>query len=86
MAEESDKPKASELRRIIRLGHAIAHAADGLQHIDAELLAQAADEDLDGVRVAVEILVVEMLDQLGARNDLALVVHEIGRAAGIRAR
>src|SRR5690348_11707018 len=78
MAEETMSRKASELRRIIRLGHAISHAADGPQHVDAELLAQTADEHLDGVRIAIEILVIKMLDELGARNDLALVMHEIG--------
>ena len=48
-----------------------------LHDIDAELLAQAPDEHLDGVGVAVEILVVEMFDELGARHDPALVMHEI---------
>ena len=47
--------------------------------IDTELLADAADEDLDGVGVAVEILVVEMLDQLGARHHAAGMVHQIGQ-------
>ncbi len=44
----------------------------------AELLAQAADEDLDGVGVAVEVLVVDVLGQLGARHHLVLVVHQVG--------
>ena len=61
MAEEMMSRKASELRRIIRLGHAIAHAANGPQHIDAELLAQTSDEYFDGVRIAVKVLVIEML-------------------------
>ena len=56
----------------------IAEAAHGLDHVDAELLADAADEDLDRVGVAVEILVVEMLDQFGARHHAAGVVHQIG--------
>jgi len=41
---------------------AIAEAAHGLDHVDADLLAQPADEDLDGVRIAIEVLVIEMLD------------------------
>src|SRR5262249_49714487 len=79
MAEEMISRKASELRRIIRLGHAVAHAANGPQHIDAELLAHTSDEYFDSVRIAVEILIVEVLDQFSARNHLALVVHEIGQ-------
>ena len=45
--------------------------------IDAELAAQPPDEHFDGVGVAVEVLVVEMLDQFAARDDAADVMHEI---------
>src|SRR4051812_24383380 len=55
----------------------IAHAAHRLDQVDAELLAQPADEHLDGVGVAVEVLIIEMLGQLGARHDLAGMVHQI---------
>ena len=48
MAEETISLKASELRRIIRLGHAIAHAANGPEHVDAKLLAQPKDGVIDG--------------------------------------
>ena len=56
----------------------IAEPARGLDDVDAELLAQTADEDLDGVGIAVEILVVEMLDDLAARDDPPRVMHQIG--------
>src|SRR5665213_569597 len=46
----------------------IAEPADGLDDVDVELLADAPDEHLDGVGVTIEILVIEMLDQLGARH------------------
>src|SRR4029079_15348539 len=69
------------LSRIIRFGDAISHAADGMEDVDAEFLAQPPDKHFDGVRAAVEILVVEMLDQFGARHDLALVVHQLGEQA-----
>ena len=71
----------------VRVGvEKIAEAAHGLDDVDAELLAQAADEHLDGVRIPVEILVVEVLGQFAPRDDAAGMVHQIGRAAGIRAR
>ena len=57
----------------------IAEPAHGLDDVDAELLADAADEHLDGVGIAVEVLVVEMLDQFGARHHAAGVVHQIGQ-------
>src|SRR5262245_56383274 len=65
------------LARIGR-GQQIAEAAHGLDHVDAELLADAADEYLDGVAVAVEVLVVEMLHQFGARHDAPGVMHQVG--------
>src|SRR5439155_15671494 len=80
-AEETTSRKASELRRIIRLGHAISHAAYGPQNVNAELLAQTANEYFDGVRIAIEILVIEMFDQFSARYHLALMMHEIGEQA-----
>ena len=48
-AEVKIRRKESELVRIIRLGYAVSHAADRMQHINAELFPQAADEHLDGV-------------------------------------
>ena len=43
----------------------------------AELPAQAGDEDLDGVRVAVEVLRVDVFGQLGLRDDAVAVVHQV---------
>src|ERR1700730_13734664 len=77
VAAEKNRRSASELARIGR-AEQIAQAADGLNDVDAELLADAADEGLDGVGIAVEILVVEMRDQLGARDHAAGMVHQIG--------
>src|ERR1700676_927713 len=77
VAAEKNRRSASELARIGRREQ-IAEAADGLNDVDPELLADTADEDLDRVGVAVEILVVEMLDQLGARHRAAGMVHQIG--------
>src|SRR6202035_5109556 len=62
-----------------RRGQEIAQSAHGLDDVDVEFLADAADEHLDGVGVAVEVLVVEMLDQFGARDHAAGVMHQIGQ-------
>ena len=43
----------------------------------AELPPQTRDEHFDGVRVAVERLRVDVLGQLGLRNDAAAMVHEV---------
>jgi hypothetical protein len=59
-------------------GDEIAEPAHRLNDVDAELAPQATDEHLDRVRVAVEVLVVEVVDDLAARDDAAGVVHEIG--------
>ena len=64
----------------------IAEAARGLDDVDAELLAQSPDEHFDRVRVAVEILLVQMFDDLAARDDAPGVVHEIGEQAIFVAR
>src|SRR5690606_38137444 len=65
-----DDGEAMAARSIPRLAHAIAHAAHRLDQVDAHLSAQPADEDLYRVGIAVEVLVIEMLDQLRARYDL----------------
>jgi aspartate/glutamate racemase len=44
---------------------AIAQAAHRLDAVGADLLAHAAHEHLDGVAVAVEVLIVQVLDQFG---------------------
>src|ERR1700733_2323346 len=69
---------ASELARIGG-PQQITEAAHRLNHIDAELLADAADEHFDGIGVAVKILIVKMLDQFGARHDTAAMMHQIGK-------
>ena len=78
---EKNSRRASELRRIARWCEQIAKPAHGLYDIDAELFAHAADEHLDGVGVAIEILVVEMLDQLAARDHAAGMMHEVRQQA-----
>ena len=66
-------------RRFLVGADDVAEAARGLDDVDAELLAQPADEDFDRVGIAVEVLLVEMLDDLGARDDAAGVMHQIGQ-------
>src|SRR5215831_5351074 len=78
---ERIRRSASELARITRRREEIAEPAYGLDDLDAKLLADAADEHLDSVRVAVEVLVVQVLDQLGARHDTSGVVHQVGEQA-----
>ena len=48
--------------------------------VHAEFLAQAADEDFDRVRVTVEILIVKVLDKIGAeyRGDFGPLTINIG--------
>src|SRR6185369_4921414 len=57
---------------------AVAKPADGGDDVRAQFLADSGDEHLNRVRIAIEILVVNVLDQLGATDHLALVVHEVG--------
>src|SRR5215470_1028446 len=64
---------------LITLREPVAQAANGLDHIGRDLFSQPSDEDLDGVGVAVEILLIKMLDKLGARNDAVVVMHEVGK-------
>src|SRR6476469_182070 len=73
------RPPCSSGPGLRRLLEAVTEAADGGDDVSAELLADACDEDLDRVRIAVEILVVDMLDKLGPAHHLALVVHEVGK-------
>src|SRR3546814_1004704 len=56
---------------------AVSEAADCGDDIGPKLLPYAGDENLDRVRITVEILIVDMLDQFGAGNHLALVVKQI---------
>src|SRR6266545_7144653 len=80
-AAEANSRKARELNLIARVREAVAEPADSLDEIDGKLLAQAPDEHLDGIRVPVEILLVEMLDKLGAGDHAAPMQHEISEHA-----
>src|SRR5581483_9614860 len=80
-AAEANSRKARELNLIAFGGETIAEPAHGLDDIDGKFLAQPPDEHFDGVRVAIEILLVEMLDELGAGDDAVPVQHEIGEHA-----
>src|SRR3546814_1823003 len=72
------EPKSLGPGSVCRVVEAVSKSTDGRNHVCAEFLADAGDENLDRVRIAVKILIVDMLDQLGAADHLALVVHEIG--------
>jgi len=50
-----------------------------MNHGLAQLAAQAPDENLNGVRVAIEILGIDMFDQRAAGHDLARMVHQISQ-------
>src|SRR3954452_22996007 len=77
-AEVAKRRSASELSLIGSVAHPVAEAADSLDHVAGNFLAQAADENLDRVGIPIEILVIEMLDQFGARHDATIVMHQIG--------
>ena len=70
----------------VRIFKAIAKAAHRLDEMGVQFLAQASDENLDRVGIAVEILIVQMLDQFGARYHLAAMMGEIGKQAVFQAR
>jgi len=55
-----NKRTASELARIGRRQQ-ITKSSHRLDHVDAELFANAPDENLDRVGVTIEVLVVQML-------------------------
>src|SRR5215470_4439855 len=76
-AAEKNSRSASELARIGQCEQ-VTQPPHRLDHVDAELLANPSDEDLDGVGVAIKILVVKVLDQLRTRHHAAGMVHEIG--------
>src|SRR5215813_11250139 len=78
-AAVTNSRSASELAFIAGLRETVAETADGLDHVGRDLLAQAADEHFDGVGVAVEVLLVEVLDELRARDHPLVVVQEVGK-------
>src|SRR3954447_20988618 len=71
----------SPVRRCVRNFETIAKAAHRLDQIGIELLAQTPDEHLYCIRVAIEILIVKMLDQFGPGNHPAAVMRQIGEQA-----
>src|SRR5215467_10571240 len=76
---DKNRRSASELARIGRRRQQVTEATHGLNDLDAELLADTADEHLDGIGIAVEVLVVKMLDKLGARHNPAGMMHQVGQ-------
>src|SRR5882724_1579615 len=78
-----DDRDSSLSRRAAQFGifQRIAKPAHRLNKARVQFLAQAADKNLDRIGVAVEILVVEMLHQLGARYHLAAMMGKIGQQA-----
>src|SRR6185295_7468723 len=86
---ETKRRSASELARIGSCDgrrEQVAEPAHGLDHVDAELLADAADEHLDGVAVAIKVLIVKVLDQFGARDNTPGVMHQVGEQTVFVAR
>src|SRR5215204_5724142 len=78
---ERKRRSASELARIAGRREEITETAHGLNDIDVELLADAPDEHLDGIGVAIEVLIVKVLDQFGARDHPPGMVHQVGEEA-----
>src|ERR1700730_911437 len=83
---DKKRRSASELRRIARRCEEITQAAHRLNHVNAELLADAPYENFDRIGVAIEILIVEMLDQFATRDYAARMMHEVGKQPVIRRR
>src|SRR5690349_14833844 len=71
------KLKTNAMSARVGRSQQIAEPADGLNDVDAELFTNASDEHFDGVRIAIEILIVQMLDQFGTRDHAAGVMHQI---------
>src|SRR5262249_57139473 len=59
-------------------GH-VAEAAAGRDDVDAELAADAADQHLDGVALALDILGIEMLGQLELRYHTSGMMHQVAQ-------
>ena len=57
--------------------HAISESAHRLDKRGAELPAKPRDEDLDRVRIAIERLRVDVLGQLGLRDDAIAMMHQV---------
>src|SRR5258708_34478986 len=57
--------------------HAVAEPAHGFDGGGADFAAQPPDKHLDRVRIAIEVLRVDVLAQLRLRDDLAAMVHQV---------
>src|SRR5204862_7729461 len=66
---------SSGQRRLMR--EAVTSMANGLNSGLPELGAETADVDVDDVGAGIEGAAPDVLEQLGARADLALVEHEV---------
>src|ERR1051325_288865 len=55
----------------------VAEAAPGLDEVGPELLAQAIDQHFDHVGILVEVLIVDVLGQLGLGDDGVRAVHQV---------
>src|SRR5579871_6017161 len=60
-----------------RIFQAIAKATHRLNQVGVQFAAEPTHEHFDCIRVAVEVLIVKMLDEFGSRDDLALVMGQI---------
>src|SRR4051794_27566472 len=58
-----------------------AHGVDERRAVDVELLAQVADVGLEHAGVAAEVVLPDVLEQLGAREHAARVEHEVAQQA-----
>jgi len=79
---------ASELRlrviavlNLVRSLEAVSKAAYRLNQVRVELLAEASDEHFDRVRIAIEVLIIEMLHEFRTRNHAAAMMGEVGKQA-----
>jgi NAD(P)H-hydrate repair Nnr-like enzyme with NAD(P)H-hydrate epimerase domain len=61
-------------------------APHGLDGVGRQLAPQPADEDLDRVAVAIEVLRVQVLGELAARDHRPRAVHQVGEQAELMAR
>src|SRR5690242_14299273 len=64
------------------LAQRVAHAADGVDQrrpVDVELLAEVADVGLEHARVAAEVVLPGVLEELRAREDAPGVEHEVAQ-------
>jgi hypothetical protein len=61
--------------------HAVTEVPYGFDEAGAEFSPQAGDENLDGVRIAIESLGINVFGKLALRDDSPAVMHEIGENA-----